>query len=80
MMNWFRNNIRSLIAAFVVFYIMNFYAMIFLFSQANTALIDRLETSTTNILMFVLGFYFSAQHKPNAPTTTTTTADGSNKL
>ena len=70
--NWFRKNIRSLIAAFVVIYIMNFYASIFILQHSNAALIDRLETSVTNILMFILGYYFSANHTPTHETTTTT--------
>ena len=73
--NWFRKNIRSLIAAFIVTYIMNFYLIIFLLQSGNVQLIDRLETSITNILMVVIGFYFSATHTPINETTTTHTTD-----
>jgi hypothetical protein len=36
--------------------------MILVFGYASPELIDRMETSLTNVIMFVLGYYFSANH------------------
>ncbi len=62
--NWLSKNVRSIIALVIVAYALNFFSMILILHYANEQLIDRMETSLNNLVMFVLGFYFSANHHP----------------
>lgn len=60
--NWLSANVRSVIGLIVIIYILNFFSLILLFGYGSQELIDRMETSLTNVMMFVLGYYFSANH------------------
>jgi hypothetical protein len=60
--NWLSSNVRSIIGLIVIVYILNFFSLILLFGYGSQELIDRMETSLTNVMMFVLGYYFSANH------------------
>jgi hypothetical protein len=64
--NWLSRNVRSIIGLMVVTYVLNFLTLVLVFKLGTPDLIDRMETSLNNVLMFVLGYYFSANHiNPN---------------
>jgi len=60
--NWFRKNIRSIIAITVIFYCIIFDFVVLL-GGFVTDLTDRMVTANNSVLMFILGFYFSANHQ-----------------
>jgi hypothetical protein len=58
-------NVRSIIALAVVLYALNFFSIILVLKLGSPQMLDRMETSLTNLILFVLGYYFSANHNPN---------------
>mgnify|MGYP006266669585 CR=1 FL=1 len=66
-----RKNIRSIIALIVIGYCVLFDFIVLGIGNSND-LIDRMVTANNSVLMFVLGYYFSANHQvpQNAEPTT----------
>ncbi len=61
--NWLAKNVRSIIGLAVVLYALNFFSLILVLKLGSEQMLDRMETSLTNLVMFVLGYYFSANHQ-----------------
>lgn len=59
--NWFRKNIRSIIAITLVFYCIAFDFTVLLMNLHSEG-VDRMVTANNAILTFILGYYYSANH------------------
>lgn len=81
--NWLSKNITSVIALSIVWFALYLFRLVLLKEvKADDEVTKTIITSITAILMFVLGFYFGAQHvinKNKEELETPNNSDGNNQ-